>query len=246
MRPDTVLVSLMHVNNEIGVVQDVGRLAAVCAEREILCHVDAAQSIGRLPFDVSAIPAALVSFSAHKAHGPKGIGALYVRARPVVGLEPLLRGGGQERGLRSGTLATHQIVGMGAAFEIACNELAADRARTLELRERLLAGLLAIEGVELNGDSVHTVPGIVNVAVRGVEGESLRLALDGLAVSSGSACGSASDAGSYVLKALGRDDQTAESSLRFSFGRFTTADEVDAAIAIAARGIARLRALSPA
>jgi cysteine desulfurase len=246
MRPDTVLVSLMHVNNEIGVVQDVAGLARACAERAILYHVDAAQSIGRVPLDVNDVPAALVSLSAHKAHGPKGAGALYVRARPPVGLEPLLRGGGQERGFRSGTLATHQIVGMGTAYAIASRELAADRAHSCALRERLLAGLLAIGGVELNGDAGHTVPGIVNVTVQGVEGESLRLALDGLAVSSGAACGSVSDAGSYVLKALGRDEQAAESSLRFSFGRYTTPAEVDAALAIAARGIARLRALTPA
>ncbi|HSN71497.1 MAG TPA: aminotransferase class V-fold PLP-dependent enzyme [Steroidobacteraceae bacterium] len=246
LREDTVLVSLMQVNTEIGVIQDVAAVGRLCRERGVLLHVDAAQSVGKIRVDVDAMQADLVSFSAHKAYGPKGIGALWIRPQPRVGLEPLLRGGGQERGLRSGTLATHQIVGMAAAFAIAAEQLETDSLRIGALGRRLLAGLEAIGGIELNGHRDQRVPGIVNVAVHGVEGESLRLALDGIALSSGSACATASDAGSYVLRALGRSDLLAESSLRFSLGRHTSEADVDAALAIAARGIARLRALAPA
>jgi len=246
LRPDTVLVSLMHVNNEIGVVQDIAAVGRICRERNVLLHVDAAQSVGKLPVDVRAMSADLVSFSAHKAYGPKGVGLLWVRPEPRLGVEPLLRGGGQENGLRSGTLATHQIVGMAEAFIVARRELERDVAAARDLAQRLLAGLAALGGVELNGHPDQRVPGIVNVTVHGVEGESLRLALDGIALSSGSACASSSPEASYVLRGLGRTDALAESSLRFSLGRYTTAAEVDAALAIAARGIERLRALAPA
>jgi cysteine desulfurase len=194
---------------------------------------------------VRAFRADLVALSGHKAYGPKGVGALYVRTRPRIGLEPLIRGGGQEHGLRSGTQATHQIVGMGAAFAHARAELESDSMRIETLAQRLLAGLVAIGGVELNGDRERRVPGIINVTVRDVEGESLRLALRGIALSSGAACASAVSEPSYVLRALGRDTTSAESSLRFSLGRFTTVAEVDGALAIARRGIERLRELAP-
>jgi cysteine desulfurase len=246
LRADTVLVSLMHVNNEIGIVQDVAAVGRLCRERGILLHVDAAQSVGKLPVDVRAMHADLVSLSAHKVYGPKGIGALWVRPKPRIGLAPLLYGGGQEQGLRPGTLPTHQIVGMATAFELATDGYAEEHVRIAELSARLLAGLVAIGGVELNGHPTQRVPNIVNVTVHDVEGESLRLALDGLAVSAGAACATASAAASYVLRALGRSDLLAESSLRFSLGRFTTEAQVDAAVAIAARGIERLRRLAPA
>ena len=245
LRPDTQLVSLMHVNNEIGVIQDVAAVGAICRERGIPFHVDAAQSFGKLPVNVEAMNVDLLSLTAHKCYGPKGIGVLYVRRKPPLGLRPLIYGGGQETGLRSGTLPTHQIVGMGEAFAIGEQEREADVARIGELRERLWAGLSAMEGVELNGHPTERVCGVLNVCFHNVEGESLRFALRDIAVSSGSACASGSDEASYVLRALGRSDQLAQSSIRFSLGRFTTADEVDRAIETVTREVKRLRALSP-
>lgn len=245
LRPETILVSLMHVNNEIGVVQDIASVGKACRECGVLFHVDAAQSAGKVPIDVRASAVDLMSLTAHKLCGPKGIGALFVRQRPAVGLRPLLHGGGQERGLRSGTLATHQIVGMGAAFSIAREEAAAESIRVSELRQRLWAGLDALGGVELNGHPTARVPGILNVSFHGVEGESLLLGLAELAVSAGSACATGSDEASYVLRALGRSDQLAQSSIRFSLGRFTTASEVDQAVAIVTREVQRLRSIVP-
>jgi cysteine desulfurase len=244
MRADTQLVSLMHVNNEIGVLQDIAAIGKLCRERGVLFHVDAAQSIGKIPVDVQASNVDLLSVTAHKAYGPKGIGALYVRRSPPLGLRPLIFGGGQELGLRSGTLATHQIVGMGLAFELARTQLSADVARIKALRARLWDGIRACGEVELNGHAEERVCSVLNVSFHGVEGESLQFALSDLAVSSGSACASASDSPSYVLRALGRTDQLAQSSLRFSLGRFTTEADIDAAIAAITREVARLRELS--
>jgi cysteine desulfurase len=246
LRPHTALVSLMHVNNEIGVVQDIGAVGAICRERGVLLHVDAAQSAGKLPIDVVTQGIDLLSLTAHKSYGPKGVGALYVRRKPPLGLKPLMYGGGQEQGLRSGTLATHQIIGMGCAYELAAREHAADATRIAALRDRLWAGIAALGEVELNGHPQARVAGILNVAFHGVEGESLQFALRELAVSSGAACSSGRGDASYVLRALGRSDQLAQSSLRFSLGRFTTEAEVDAAIAVLGREIPRLRALAPA
>lgn len=246
LRPDTQLVSLMHVNNETGVIQDVAAIGAICRERGVPFHVDAAQSAGKLPLNVEAMNIDLLSITAHKTYGPKGIGALYIRRRPPLGLRPLSYGGGQETGLRSGTLPTHQIVGMGMAFEIGEKDRESDVARITALRERLWKGLSAIGGVELNGHPTERVAGVLNVCFHNVEGESLRFGLRELAVSSGSACSSGSDEASYVLRALGRSDQLAQSSIRFSLGRFTTEDDIDRAIAIVGREVARLRALSPA
>lgn len=245
LRPDTQLVSIMHVNNETGVVQDVAAIGAICRERGIAFHVDAAQSIGKLPLNVEAMNIDLLSVTAHKAYGPKGIGALYIRRRPPLGLRPLSYGGGQETGLRSGTLPTHQIVGMGLSFELAERDRESDVARITALRERLWQGLSAIGGVEMNGHPTERVASVLNVCFHDVEGESLRFGLRELAVSSGSACSSGSDEASYVLRALGRSDQLAQSSIRFSLGRFTTEDDVDRAVAIVAREVNRLRALSP-
>jgi cysteine desulfurase len=244
LRPHTVLVSLMHVNNEIGVVQDVASVGALCRERGVLLHVDAAQSLGKLPIDVAAMSIDLLSMTAHKAYGPKGVGALYVRKQPPVGLRPLIHGGGQEGGLRSGTLATHQIVGMGAAVEIAERERETDVARLAPLRDRLWSGLATLDAVELNGHRDARVASVLNVSFHGVEGESLQFGLRELAVSTGSACASASDEPSYVLRALGRSDALAQSSLRFSLGRFTTEAEIDTAIAAVKREVGRLRALN--
>jgi cysteine desulfurase len=244
LRPDTQLVSLMHVNNETGVITEVAAIGRLCRERGIAFHVDAAQSIGKLPIDVEAMNIDLLSLTAHKAYGPKGVGALYVRKKPPLGLRPLLYGGGQEGGLRSGTLPTHQLVGMGEAFAIATAERDGDVARLLSLRERLWNGIRALGSVELNGDPQQRVANILNVSFHGVEGESLQFALRDLAVSAGSACSSGSDEGSYVLRALGRDDQLAQSSLRFSLGRFSTQADVDAAIAAVAREVNRLRGIS--
>ncbi|NLG76808.1 MAG: IscS subfamily cysteine desulfurase [Xanthomonadaceae bacterium] len=246
LRDDTQLVSLMHVNNEIGIIQDVGAIGRICRERGILFHVDAAQSMGKVGIDVQAMCVDLLSLTAHKSYGPKGVGALYVRRNPPVGLRPLIFGGGQELGLRSGTLPTHQIVGMGLACEIAEREREADVARICALRERLWTGISKLGRVELNGHRTQRVCGVLNVSFHGVEGESLKFALTDLAVSSGSACASASDAPSYVLRALGRSDQLAQSSLRFSLGRFTTEAEIDAAIAAVTREVERLRAIAPA
>lgn len=243
LRSDTQLVSLMHVNNEIGVIQDIGAVGRLCRERGVLLHVDAAQSVGKAPIDVQALCVDLMSVTAHKVYGPKGIGALYVRRQPPVGLRPILYGGGQESGLRSGTLATHQIVGMGVAFELAVAECAADVARLTDLRERLWQGIAAVGGVELNGHPQQRVANVLNVSFQEVEGESLQFALRELAVSAGSACSSASETASYVLRALGRSDQLAQSSLRFSLGRFTTEADIDLAIAAVNREVPRLRQL---
>lgn len=245
LRADTQLVSLMHVNNETGVIQDVGAVGAICRERGVAFHVDAAQSAGKLPLNVETMNVDLLSITAHKSYGPKGIGVLYVRRKPPLGLRPLVYGGGQENGLRSGTLPTHQIVGMGVAFEIGEREREADVARIGVLRDRLWQGLVGLGGVELNGHPEQRVASLLNVCFHNVEGESLRFALRDLAVSSGSACASGSDEASYVLRALGRSDQLAQSSIRFSLGRFTTADEVDRAIASVTREVTRLRSLSP-
>jgi cysteine desulfurase len=245
LRPDTQLVSLMHVNNEIGVIQDVGAVGAICRERGIAFHVDAAQSVGKVPIDVQAMQIDLLSITAHKAYGPKGIGALYVRRQPPLGLRPLLFGGGQEGGLRSGTLPTHQIVGMGHAFALAVSEREADVARLRVLRDKLWEGIVSLGGVELNGDPQRRVANILNVSFHGIEGESLQFALRELAVSAGAACSSGSDESSYVLRALGRDDQLAQSSLRFSLGRFTTESDIDAAIAAVRREVSRLRSIAP-
>lgn len=243
LRSDTRLVSLMHVNNEIGVITDVAAIGRLCRERGVLFHVDAAQSAGKLPLDVEASCIDLLSLTAHKTYGPKGVGALHVRRKPPVGLRPIMYGGGQESGLRSGTLATHQIVGMGAAFEIATAERDSDVARLRALRDKLWRGIDALGDVELNGHPEHRVAGVLNVSFHGVEGESLQFALRELAVSAGSACSSASDEASYVLRALGRSDQLAQSSLRFSLGRFTTEADIDAAIAAVTREVLRLRQL---
>jgi cysteine desulfurase len=245
LRPDTVLVSLLHVNNEIGVVQDIAAIAAACAARAVPLHVDAAQSVGKLPLDIAASGAALVSLSAHKAYGPKGVGALVVRAGAGVQLKPQSFGGGQERSLRSGTLATQQIVGMGMAFEIAAREWAADAARLAPLARRLDDALQAEGGVLRNGTAGHAVPHILNLSFEGVEGESLLAAVSGsLAVSTGSACTSASAEASYVLRALGRGERLAEASLRFGLGRFTTAEHVDGATRSVTQALRRLRAVS--
>jgi cysteine desulfurase len=235
----------MHVNNEIGVVQDIAAVGAMCRERGIAFHVDAAQSAGKLPLNVETMNVDLLSLTAHKIYGPKGVGALYVRRKPPLGLKPLIYGGGQEQGLRSGTLATHQIVGMGVAFEIAEREREQDVERIGALRDKLWAGIASIGDVCLNGHAQERVAGLLNISFRGVEGESLQFALRELAVSAGSACSSASEEASYVLRALGHSDQLAQSSLRFSLGRFTTDEQVETAVAAVKREVARLRSLSP-
>lgn len=244
LRSDTRLVSLMHVNNEIGVITDVAAVGRLCRERGVLFHVDAAQSAGKLPLDVESSCIDLLSLTAHKTYGPKGVGALYVRRKPPVGLRPIMYGGGQESGLRSGTLPTHQVVGMGAAFEIASAEREADVLRISALRDKLWRGIAVLGDVQLNGHARHRVAGLLNVSFQGVEGESLQFALRELAVSAGSACSSASEEASYVLRALGRSDQLAQSSLRFSVGRFTTDSDIDSAIAAVTREVRRLRELS--
>jgi cysteine desulfurase len=245
LRPETVLVSVMHANNETGVINDIGAIGAVCRARRVPFHVDAAQSAGRVAVDVAAMGIDLLSVSAHKMYGPKGAGLLYVHPTRRAGLLPLQFGGGQERGLRSGTLPVHQIVGLGAACEIAAAEGRVESARLAALRERLWSALQTIPGVVLNGHPTERLPGTLNVAFPGVEGESLLFALPELALSSGSACSSDSDEPSYVLRALGRDVQTAQSSLRFSIGRFTTPADIDTAAAAVAREVARLRAVAP-
>ncbi len=245
LRPDTQLVSLMHVNNEIGVVQDIAAVGAICRERGVAFHVDAAQSAGKLPLNVETMNVDLMSLTAHKIYGPKGIGALYVRRRPPLGLKPLIYGGGQEHGLRSGTLATHQIVGMGLAFEIAERDREQDVERIGALRDKLWAGISEVGDVVLNGHAQQRVAGLLNVSFRGIEGESLQFALREIAVSAGAACSSASEEASYVLRALGHSDQLAQSSLRFSLGRFTTPEQVDTAIAAVKREVARLRSFAP-
>ncbi len=245
LRPDTTIVSVMHVNNEIGVIQDIAAIGEICRERGILFHVDAAQSTGKVEIDLQKLKVDLMSFSAHKTYGPKGIGALYVRRKPRVRLEAQMHGGGHERGMRSGTLATHQIVGMGEAFRIAKEEMATENERIRGLRDRLWAGLSSVEEVYLNGDMKQRVPHNLNVSFNFVEGESLIMAIKDMAVSSGSACTSASLEPSYVLRALGRNDELAHSSIRFTVGRFTTAEEIDYSIDLLKGKIGKLRELSP-
>ncbi|NBV88465.1 MAG: IscS subfamily cysteine desulfurase [Betaproteobacteria bacterium] len=245
LRPDTVLVSVMLVNNEIGVIQDIPAIGELCRARGIIFHVDAAQATGKVEIDLSSLKVDLMSFSAHKTYGPKGIGALFVRRKPRVRLEPLIHGGGHERGMRSGTLPTHQIVGMGEAFHLAQLEMATENERIRALRDRLWAGLSQIEAAYLNGDLEHRVPHNLNVSFNYVEGESLLMAVKDIAVSSGSACTSASLEPSYVLRALGRSDELAHSSIRFSVGRFTTIEEVDFTIGLLKEKVAKLREMSP-
>lgn len=245
MRDDTVVVSIMHVNNEVGVVQDIAEIGEMCRARKIVFHVDAAQSAGKLPIDMQTLKVDLMSFSAHKIYGPKGIGALYVRRKPRIRLEAQMHGGGHERGMRSGTLATHQIVGMGEAFRIAKEELEQDLAHVTKMRDRLWNGIKDMEQVFVNGDFDKRYPGNLNVSFNFVEGESLIMALKDLAVSSGSACTSASLEPSYVLRALGLNDELAHSSIRFSFGRFTTEEEIDYAINLIKNAIGHLREMSP-
>ncbi len=245
LRPDTVLVSVMMVNNEIGVIQDIETLGEICREKGIIFHVDAAQATGKVEIDLQKLKVDLMSFSAHKTYGPKGIGALYVRRKPRVRIEAQMHGGGHERGFRSGTLATHQIVGMGEAFRLAREEMGTENERIRMLRDRLWAGLSQIEEVYLNGDMDQRVPHNLNVSFNYVEGESLIMAIKELAVSSGSACTSASLEPSYVLRALGRNDELAHSSIRFTLGRFTTEKEVDYAIELLKSRVGKLRDMSP-
>ena len=245
LRPDTILVSIMHVNNEIGVIQDIDAIGAMTRARGILFHVDAAQSTGKLPIDVEKTPVDLMSLTSHKTYGPKGIGALYVRRKPRARIAPQMHGGGHERGMRSGTLPTHQIVGMGEAYRIAKLEMAAENERLLRLRHKLWNGIKDLEEVHLNGDADRRIAGNLNVSFNYVEGESLIMALKDLAVSSGSACTSASLEPSYVLRALGRSDELAHSSLRFTIGRFTTEEQIDFAIAEIRKAVTRLREMSP-
>jgi cysteine desulfurase len=245
IRDDTTIVSIMHVNNEIGVVNDIAAIGEICRERKVFFHVDAAQSAGKIPIDLSELKVDLMSFSAHKIYGPKGMGALFVRRKPRVRLEAQIHGGGHERGMRSGTLATHQIVGMGEAFRIASEEMVEESSRILALRNRLVDGFKDMEEIYVNGTLKHHVPGIVNISFNFVEGESLIMSLTDLAVSSGSACTSASLEPSYVLRALGLNDELAHSSLRFSIGRFTTEEDVDHAIKRVHKAVEKLRELSP-
>lgn len=245
MRDDTTVVSIMHVNNEIGVIQDIAAIGELCRSRKIVFHVDAAQSTGKVDIDMEKMQVDLMSFSAHKTYGPKGIGALYVRRKPRVRIEAQMHGGGHERGMRSGTLATHQIVGMGEAFRLAKEEMAADEIHARHLRDRLWNGLQDIDEIYLNGDMTQRVPHNLNVSFNFVEGESLMMSLKDLALSSGSACTSASLEPSYVLRALGRSDELSHSSLRFSFGRFSTEAEVDQALASLHNAVDHLRDLSP-
>ena len=245
IRPETILVSIMHVNNEIGVIQDVAAIGKLARSKGVLFHTDAAQSAGKVPIDVNEMNIDLLSLSAHKIYGPKGIGALYVRRKPRVRLEAQMHGGGHERGMRSGTLPTHQIVGMGEAFRIAKEEMASENERIRALRDRLYNGLKDMEEVYVNGDMDHRIAGNLNISFNYVEGESLIMALKEIAVSSGSACTSASLEPSYVLRALGRSDELAHSSIRFTIGRFTTEQEVDRAIALVRDKVEKLRELSP-
>ena len=245
IRPDTIVVSVMFVNNEIGVIQPIAEIGEICREKGIVFHVDAAQATGKVDIDLDKLKVDLMSFCAHKTYGPKGIGALYVRRKPRVRLEAQMHGGGHERGLRSGTLATHQIVGMGESFRIAREEMAAENARVKKLRDKLLAGLTDIEATFVNGDLEHRVPHNLNISFAYVEGESLIMAIKDIAVSSGSACTSASLEPSYVLRALGRNDELAHSSIRFTLGRFTTEEEIDFTIDLLHKKIGKLRELSP-
>ena len=245
LRPDTVLATIMLVNNEIGVVQDIEELGNICRENKIIFHVDAAQATGKVAIDLEKLPVDLMSFSAHKTYGPKGVGALYVRRKPRIRIEAQMHGGGHERGMRSGTLATHQIVGMGEAFRIAREEMQEENTRIEKLQKRLLDGLTEIDETYINGDLDKRVPHNLNISFNYVEGESLIMAIKGIAVSSGSACTSASLEPSYVLRALGRSDELAHSSIRFSIGRFTTEKDVDYTIELLKEKIGKLRELSP-
>jgi cysteine desulfurase len=245
IRPDTVLASVMIVNNEIGVIQDIEALGNICRNEKVIFHVDAAQATGKVDIDLEKLPVDLMSFSAHKTYGPKGIGALYVRRKPRIRIEAQMHGGGHERGMRSGTLATHQIVGMGEAFRIARLEMKSENERIIKLRDKLLQGLQSIEEVYVNGDLKHRIPHNLNISFNYVEGESLIMAVKDIAVSSGSACTSASLEPSYVLRALGRSDELAHSSIRFSIGRFTTEADVDFTIQLLKDKIQKLRDLSP-
>ena len=245
LRPDTILVSVMFVNNEIGVIQPIAEIGEICREKGIIFHVDAAQATGKVEIDLGALKVDLMSFSAHKTYGPKGIGALYIRRKPRVRLEAQMHGGGHERGFRSGTLATHQIVGMGEAFRLAREEMAVENKRIGALRDRLLKGLSDIDQVFINGDMTHRVPHNLNISFAYIEGESMLMAIKDLAVSSGSACTSASLEPSYVLRALGREDELAHSSIRFTLGRFNTEEEIDYAIKLLHKKIGSLRELSP-
>ena len=245
IREDTILASIMHVNNEIGVIQDLQVIGDICRERKVFFHVDASQSVGKLPINLTELPVDLMSFSAHKIYGPKGMGALYVSRKPRVRLEAQMHGGGHERGMRSGTLATHQIVGMGEAFAIAQEMMAAEEVRTRRLRDRLYAGFSDMEEVKVNGDMEQRIGNNLNISFNHVEGESLMMAINGIAVSSGSACTSASLEPSYVLRAIGLPDELSASSIRFSVGRFTTVDDVDNAIKLVREKVEKLRELSP-
>jgi|TARA_B110000503_G_scaffold82806_1_gene126403 cysteine desulfurase len=245
LRPDTVLASVMMVNNEIGVIQDITALGNICREQNIIFHVDAAQATGKVEIDLEKLPVDLMSFSAHKTYGPKGVGALYVRRKPRIRIEAQMHGGGQERGMRSGTLATHQIVGMGEAFRIAREEMGEENARIKKMQHRLYEGLTEIDETYVNGDLEKRVPHNLNISFNYVEGESLVMAIKGIAVSSGSACTSASLEPSYVLRSLGRSDEMAHSSIRFSIGRFTKEEDIDYTIQLLKEKIGRLRELSP-
>ncbi|OQW68962.1 MAG: IscS subfamily cysteine desulfurase [Proteobacteria bacterium ST_bin12] len=245
IQPDTVLASVMMVNNEIGVIQDIEAIGNICRENNVIFHVDAAQATGKVEINLEKLPVDLMSFCAHKTYGPKGIGALYVRRKPRIRIEAQMHGGGHERGMRSGTLATHQIVGMGEAFRIAREEMEFENARIRKLRDKLLAGLQSIEETYINGDLDHRVPHNLNISFNYVEGESLIMAVKDIAVSSGSACTSASLEPSYVLRAIGRNDELAHSSIRFSIGRFTTDADVDYTIELLKTKVGKLRELSP-
>ena len=245
IRPDTVLASVMFVNNEIGVIQDIPAIGEICRGKGVIFHVDAAQATGKVEIDLQKLKVDLMSFSAHKTYGPKGVGALYVRRKPRIRLEAQMHGGGHERGMRSGTLATHQIVGMGEAFRIAREEMATENERIRMLRDRLYKGLSEMEETVVNGDMERRIPGNLNISFAYVEGESLMMAIKDVAVSSGSACTSASLEPSYVLKALGRNDELAHSSIRFTIGRFTTQEEIDYTIDLVKKQVAKLREMSP-
>ena len=245
LRPDTVLASVMFVNNETGVIQDVAALGAICRSKGVIFHVDAAQATGKVAIDLSELPIDLMSMSAHKSYGPKGIGALYVRRKPRIRIEAQMHGGGHERGMRSGTLPTHQIVGMGEAYHIAAKDMGVELERIRTLRDRLWAGLQAMEHVQINGDFERRTPNHLNVSFAYVEGESLLMGMKDIAVSSGSACTSASLEPSYVLRAMGRSDELAHSSVRFTIGRYTTAEEIDFTIARVSDVVSKLREMSP-
>lgn len=245
MREDTILVSVMHVNNEIGVIQDITAIGELCRERKIIFHVDATQSVGKLPINLNELKVDLMSMSSHKLYGPKGIGALYVRRKPRVRLEAVIHGGGHERGMRSGTLPVHQIVGMGEAYRISKEEMATEMPRLKALRDRLYNGLKEIEETHVNGSMEHRVDNNLNISFNFVEGESLMMALRDIAVSSGSACTSASLEPSYVLRALGLNDELAHSSIRFTIGRYTTEEEIDYTIELVKKAVSKLRELSP-